>query len=143
SFEEAHLQDLLPKVALVERLSQNDLVEMLKFGQCELRREQLKTDRLVSDLSAQPSQGSRDDSIVIERKRGECRDAEPIRQCGVGGGANLVSRWLREGVVGDGHDPASWISIEIAERIELFEVETRDSRLLGKLSPRCLIERLI
>ena len=49
--EDAHLQNLLPEVPLIQRAVQHGLVQVLQLAERELRRQQFKADRLIPHLA--------------------------------------------------------------------------------------------
>src|SRR5262245_43164664 len=60
-FEEAHGEDLLAEVALVELLLEDDLVHALELRQRELGRQELEADGLVGELAAEAGERGAED----------------------------------------------------------------------------------
>src|SRR6266576_3388134 len=64
--EQAEAEDFLAEIPLVQLGRQHCLVEMLELRECELRRQQLEPDGLVTHLAFEPGQRGRENIGVIE-----------------------------------------------------------------------------
>src|SRR5262249_39273707 len=141
--QEAHAEDLLSEVPLVELALEDALVHSLKLRQRELRGEQLEPDRLMTHFGPQALERTRNDRVVVERERRQIEGREPGRFARVRRCLDAVVGELDEREVGYGDDSLARIAIDGAERVELLEEDPRDARLLGELAPRRFVERLV
>ena len=104
--EEAHGQEALPEVPLVERPPEDRLVQRLELRQLEPLGQHLEADRLVADLRAQALERDREDLVVVEREAARVLHGKPARRARVGSRLHAVIREVDQRVVRDRHDAA-------------------------------------
>ena len=119
--EDAEFGDFFAKVAFVERLLEDEFVEVLELGEGEFFGEEFEADGLVAEFSAEAFAGEFEDFLVIEGEGREVVEGEPGGVAGIGGGGGRVLDEVDEGVVGDSDDVFPWVAVGGADGGELFE----------------------
>ncbi len=138
--KDAEFENLLAEISFIERLLEDEFVEMLQLGEGEFLGEKFESDGLVAELSAETFPGEFENLIVIEGEGREVVEGEPGGVTGVGRGSGRVLDKIDECEVGDGDDMLAWVAIRGADGGELFEVDVFQSGLFLELAPSAGID---
>src|ERR1700674_2591720 len=123
--DDAPVDHLAPEVAAIDREPEHGLVNLLKLGDGELRRQQLKGDGRVTDLAAEAAHRVVDDFAMVESHLdGQSAHRVPrLLARALALGANLGEGGRNDGDVRDGHHVSAGVASgddDMTERVELL-----------------------
>ena len=87
--------------------------------------------------------GDFEDLFVIEGQRRNVAQAEPRGIPYVGGGSDAMVAQFDQSVIGNRNDTFTGVPFDLAEGVELLQVDLPNAGLLFELAARCLFERFL
>ena len=124
--EQPHSQDFLTEISLVQFLFEDGFIQVLKFRECEFRRQQLKSDRLITDLSFETLQRHHEYRLMIKCQARHGGNRKPGSRTRVSGGLDPLIVEFHQSVIGDTDNPFTRITLEIPKGIKLLEIDMGD-----------------
>ena len=128
-----HLCDLLTEVCLIELLAEKYLVYLLEFGKSEFLRHQVERQARALRLGTDALSSALDDLPVVESNflagRQQCIDVGKLRLLASETRSQVDLPDRNECNVCDGDYSHTGVSVDLAERIQLLEIDILKTRL--------------
>ena len=138
--EDAELVDLFAEVAFVERLFEDEFVEVLELGKGEFFGKKFEADGLIADFSAKAFARHLENVGMVKGEGREVVEREPGGVSSIGGGGRRVLDEIDESVIGDGDNVLAGIAVRSADSGELFEENVFESGFLFELPAGAVID---